>query len=226
MSLRPPDDVHVAVAVHHGEVAGVHPPVGVDGLGGALRVVPVADHHRVAAGAQLAGLAGGDRAVGVVDRRRCGPPRADARARRWRCGGGASRRAASGSTPATSPSCRSRWSPRPCASGRCTAFITSTGHGEPAITPVRSDVRSKRLEVAGGELGDEHRGHAVERGAALGLDRLRAPRRGRTPRPGSPSWRRAWCSRGCPSPCRSSGRRAPGCTGGRRGVKPCSSAVK
>ena len=24
------------------------------------------------------------------------------------------------------------------------AFITSTGHGEPAITPVRSDVRSKR----------------------------------------------------------------------------------
>jgi hypothetical protein len=32
--LDPPDDVDVAVVVHHREVAGVHPPVGVDRLGG------------------------------------------------------------------------------------------------------------------------------------------------------------------------------------------------
>ena len=50
-------------------------------------------------------------------------------------------------------------------------FITSTGHGDPAITPVRSDDRSNAVEVGVAELGDEHRGHAVERGAPLGLDR-------------------------------------------------------
>jgi hypothetical protein len=50
------DDVAVAVVAHHGQVAGVHPAVGVDRLGGALGVVPVAQHHRVAAGAELAGL--------------------------------------------------------------------------------------------------------------------------------------------------------------------------
>ena len=54
--LDPADDVAVAVLAHLGEVAGVHPAVGVDGLGGLLGVVPVAEHHRVAAGAELAGL--------------------------------------------------------------------------------------------------------------------------------------------------------------------------
>src|SRR6478735_1635544 len=54
--LDPADDVAVAVLAHLGEVAGVHPAVGVDGLGGLLGVVPVAEHHRVAAGAELPGL--------------------------------------------------------------------------------------------------------------------------------------------------------------------------
>src|SRR2546421_2335543 len=59
-------DADVAVAVHRGHVAGVHPPFLVDDLVGALAVVPVADHHRVAASEQFArGVArecpGGDR---------------------------------------------------------------------------------------------------------------------------------------------------------------------
>ena len=53
--LDPADDVAVAVLAHLGEVAGVHPAVGVDRLGGLLRLVPVAEHHRVAAGAELPG---------------------------------------------------------------------------------------------------------------------------------------------------------------------------
>src|SRR5690242_19763199 len=53
--LDPPGDGQVAVGVHDGEVPGVHPVRRVDGLGGLVRLVPVTDHHRVAAGAQLAG---------------------------------------------------------------------------------------------------------------------------------------------------------------------------
>src|SRR6516225_1472507 len=55
--LDPAGDVDVPVGVHHGQVAGVHPAGGVDRLGGLVRLVPVAEHHRVAAGAQLARLA-------------------------------------------------------------------------------------------------------------------------------------------------------------------------
>ena len=52
------------------------------------------------------------------------------------------------------------------------AFITSTGHGEPAITPVRRLDRSNSSKRSCAELGDEHRRHAVQRRAPLGLDRL------------------------------------------------------
>src|ERR1700733_14117568 len=47
------DDVAVAVSVHRGEVAGMHPAGRVDRLGCALLVVPVAEHHRIAAGAEF-----------------------------------------------------------------------------------------------------------------------------------------------------------------------------
>src|SRR4051795_6630159 len=66
-----PDDVDVALVVHRGQVPGVHPARRVDRPVGCLRVVPVAEHDAVAAGAQLAGLpprhrsAGGD--VGDLD---------------------------------------------------------------------------------------------------------------------------------------------------------------
>src|SRR6202000_767814 len=49
--LDPAGDVHVTLVIHHPEVAGVHPARGVDGFGGLVRLVPVAEHHRVAAGA-------------------------------------------------------------------------------------------------------------------------------------------------------------------------------
>ena len=47
------DDVGVAVVVHHRQVAGVHPAGAVDRLGGLGRLAPVAQHDRVAAGAEL-----------------------------------------------------------------------------------------------------------------------------------------------------------------------------
>ena len=53
--LDPARDVDVAVGVHGRQVAGVHPPGDVDGFGGRVRLVPVAEHHRVAAGAELPG---------------------------------------------------------------------------------------------------------------------------------------------------------------------------
>src|SRR5581483_10448543 len=54
------DDVDVAVLVHRGQVAGVHPAALVDGLGRALGVVPVARHHGVAPGAGHARRPPGD----------------------------------------------------------------------------------------------------------------------------------------------------------------------
>src|ERR1700712_1218142 len=58
-------DVDVALVVHHAEVAGVHPAGAVDHLGGLLRLLPVAQHHRVAAGAELARGAARDRQPGL-----------------------------------------------------------------------------------------------------------------------------------------------------------------
>src|SRR4029077_21217952 len=58
-------DVDVAVGVHGGQVAGVHPSGVVDGLGGAVGIVPVAGHHRVAPGAQLTRRVPLDGAAGV-----------------------------------------------------------------------------------------------------------------------------------------------------------------
>ncbi len=51
----------------YSDVAGVQPPVGVDGLGGGLGVVEVADHHLVAARDDLARLAGGQVVAVDVD---------------------------------------------------------------------------------------------------------------------------------------------------------------
>src|SRR5215471_6418080 len=48
------DDAHVAVFIHSGEVAGVHPALEVDGLLGRRRVVPVPKHDAVPARALLA----------------------------------------------------------------------------------------------------------------------------------------------------------------------------
>src|SRR3954453_19436675 len=55
--LAPSDDAAVAVLAYPRQVARVHPAGGVDRLGSLLRVLPVAEHHGVAAGAELSGLA-------------------------------------------------------------------------------------------------------------------------------------------------------------------------
>ncbi len=63
--LDSPDNLDVALVVHLCEVAGVHPAIGVDGLGRAVGVVPVARHHRIASRAELAGLSSADGLAGL-----------------------------------------------------------------------------------------------------------------------------------------------------------------
>ena len=59
------DDADVALAVDGGDVAGVQPAVGVDGLGRLLRVVAVALHHQRPAHEQFAVV--GDAQLGRRD---------------------------------------------------------------------------------------------------------------------------------------------------------------
>jgi hypothetical protein len=63
--LDAPDDCAVPVVPHDGQISGVHPAFFVDGLAGPLLVAPVAKHHRVTAGAELAGLTTFHERVGV-----------------------------------------------------------------------------------------------------------------------------------------------------------------
>src|SRR2546421_8419665 len=67
--LDPADDVDVAVLVHGGQVAGVHPAPAVHGLRRPFRLLLVAEHDRVAAGEQFARLPPGRRgaAAGIGD---------------------------------------------------------------------------------------------------------------------------------------------------------------
>ena len=55
--------------------------------------------------------------------------------------------------------------------------MSSIGHDEPAMMPVRSEVEIEVLELRMLKLGDEHGRHAVERRAALGLDRAQGLQR-------------------------------------------------
>ena len=65
--LDPPDDVDIPVGVHHRDVAGVHPTRDIDRIRRLGRLVPVAEHHRIATGAQFAGPTAGQRqtALGI-----------------------------------------------------------------------------------------------------------------------------------------------------------------
>src|SRR5581483_9656418 len=65
--LQAADDVDVALVIHGGEVAGMHPAAVVDCLLGLLLIVPVALHHRVAARAELAGRPARHRLALAVD---------------------------------------------------------------------------------------------------------------------------------------------------------------
>ena len=147
---------------------------------GLVGVVPVAGHHRVAAGAELAGLAALERLARSRGRRR-GSRRAGGPCRRWRCGGGASRRAASGSTPATSRSCRSRWSPRPCACGRRTASSPRPGTASRpsrrcAATTGRSESKSgwpsSAMNIVGTPYSAVHRSSCTVSSTARRVERV------------------------------------------------------
>src|SRR5450755_4473478 len=51
------DDVAIALGIDHGDVAGVHPPLRVEHVGGLFPLIPIAQHDAVATGAQFAPLA-------------------------------------------------------------------------------------------------------------------------------------------------------------------------
>jgi hypothetical protein len=65
--LAAADDLAVTVGIERREVAAVHPAGAIDRLAGALRIVPVTFHHRIAACQQLAGDATRDDAAMLVD---------------------------------------------------------------------------------------------------------------------------------------------------------------
>ena len=60
-------DAQVAALVHHADVAGVQPAVGVDRFGGGGWIIEVAFHHVVAAHHDFAGLAAWHLGAGLVD---------------------------------------------------------------------------------------------------------------------------------------------------------------
>src|SRR5471030_190961 len=55
--LDSPDNVDIAVRIHRGEIARVHPAFGVDCLARPVGLLPVATHDRVATSAEFSGLA-------------------------------------------------------------------------------------------------------------------------------------------------------------------------
>src|SRR6266404_4352568 len=61
------DDVAITVPVDGGDIAGVHPAVGIKHVGGLLSLVPISQHDAVATGAQFAGFAAGHHAALEVD---------------------------------------------------------------------------------------------------------------------------------------------------------------
>src|SRR6516225_4696824 len=61
------DDVAIALGVDSGEVAGMHPARRIDRLAGARFVIPIAEHHGIAARQQLARRAGRHDAPLAID---------------------------------------------------------------------------------------------------------------------------------------------------------------
>src|SRR5580692_3122411 len=66
--LDPADDAAISGVVDGSEVAGMHPPGGIDGFPGPCLVIPVTEHHGISSRAELAGLSPRhDTAVAVDD---------------------------------------------------------------------------------------------------------------------------------------------------------------
>jgi len=168
--LDPPGDGQVPVGIHHGEVAGVHPVGRVDGLGGLVRLVPVADHHRVAAGAQLARSAArhGAARLGVDDLHlevRPDPAHGGYPAVERVVGAGLG-----GDRRGLRHAVADPYLGHPHLPDDLLHHLDRAGRARhDAGTQAGQVVRG---EARGGQLGDEHGGHPVERGAALGLHGL------------------------------------------------------
>ena len=141
--LAAPDDVEVALGVHHAEVAGVHPAVVVDRRPPSRRRPPSSRASRGSracrsrpAVAARHGLAGQRDRSPSLRRAAAAVPTVDDAAVEIVVAPRHER------TRARSRSCRRRCRPRARACSLTARFITSTGHGAPAMTPVRSEVRS------------------------------------------------------------------------------------
>ena len=66
--LDAPHNVDIALVIHHGQVAGVHPARCVDGFGAGIGVIPIAEHDAIAARTQFAWCTIGDnRTRGGID---------------------------------------------------------------------------------------------------------------------------------------------------------------
>src|SRR5260370_21681507 len=61
------DDVAITLRVDHGDVAGMHPAIGVEHVGGFFSLIPIAQHDAVAAGAEFAAFAAGHDAAFEID---------------------------------------------------------------------------------------------------------------------------------------------------------------
>ena len=164
--LDAPDDVAVALVVDGGEVAGVHPARGILGLAGLFLVVPVAGHHGIAARAEFApDPARNDAALAVddldLDMRMHATDRRDA--------------ALDGILDAALEAHRARLG-HAIGDGDVAHVhaLQHLAHHRDRAGRARHDAGAQRMQVEAVELGmvefgDEHRRHAVERGAALGL---------------------------------------------------------
>src|SRR5262245_19872409 len=65
--LDPADDLAEPFLIELGDVAAVHEAVAIDCASSLFRLVPIAQHDRITARAQLAGRADGDRRAGLID---------------------------------------------------------------------------------------------------------------------------------------------------------------
>ena len=152
----------------------MHPAVGVDRLARLLLVLPVAEHHRVAAGAELPRLAPRQRVAGErvddldLEVRAHPADRADLALE------GVVAAGLGGDRRGLGHAVGDRHLVDAGVDQLLHHLLRARGAGHDAGAHAREVVRR---QVGQGPLGDEHRGHAVERGAALLRDRLQRQRR-------------------------------------------------
>ena len=165
--LDSPGDGQITVGIHDGEVTGVHPVRGVNRFGGLVRLRPVAEHHRITASAQLArrtpGHGHAGRRVDDLDLQ----VRSDATHRR----GAAVQRIVGAGLGRYRRGLGHAVADRYLAHRHARHDLL---HHLDRARRARHDAGAQAGQVVVGEpgrgqLGDEHRRHAVQRGAAFGL---------------------------------------------------------